>query len=869
LGRGAINTNGHALTISSLAGDEAVLHKQGEGVLTILHDSPSFTQGFIAVDGGAVVAASNQSLGSDAVLYLANGAMLHTTAANVAIQGGIILGVDGGVLNTAAGSTLTAWVIGDSESTPDGRAGPLFKVGPGTLDWNDPPAGLSYTGDIYLNEGKTLIHSGSVFEANDASSTVNFEGGILAVNAAAAVTISKTMIFGAPGATIAVDNATNGLTLAGVLEGLGGLTKTGPGPMTISGIGTYAGDTDIQAGTLAVKGGQALNAATLVHVEPGATFDVQEAQTIGALEGGGRVLLTDSLTIGSSNRDSNFYGTFAGPGGVIKMGTARVVMNGNSAAFTGPIMLNGGKWVMGEGESVGARVSGPVTVNAGGQLSGSGTVGALTVTSGGIVAPGNSIGTLAVNGNASLESGSLYIAEIGPNGTSDHIAATGQVSLAGQLQLEALEAYVPGTRYTLVSATGGRSGEFSNLSASLPLLDLQLTYDANHAYLGVARNETPMEELAANENEIKTATVLEEFEVGNPSHDAIVSLETVSEVQAALGQMSGDMHASVKSALVQDSHFLRDAALGRLQGAFTSGGEVSQPVVAYLNAGQIHCASASTKDKVFWTQVFGAWGQTNSDGNAAKLNQMSAGAFFGTDTRVGENGRVGGVMGYSTMTLHVPSHHSSGHSDGFHLGVYGGGQWGAWGLRTGAGYSWYDMRDQRVVDFKNYSDNLKSQYRASTAQLFGEVGYRMNQGRFLLEPYFNAAVVSADIGKLNEAGSYAALHGDSSKMTSAFTTLGVHGSSYFPLKHVEGMVRLTVGWRRAYGKLIPSSAHAFGGSEGVITIAGAPIDRNAAVLEAGVDLATTKRITLGLTYAGEMSRKTQSHSGELNLTWKF
>jgi outer membrane autotransporter protein len=609
--------------------------------------------------------------------------------------------------------------------------------------------------------------------------------------------------------------------------------------MTVSGVGAYEGSTVIEEGALIVTNSQALSRTGSVNVFSQAAFNVQASPTIGSLEGDGSTVVAadQTLTFGAANNDSSFEGTFSGAGSVVKMGTGTFTFNGSSS-LTKPILISGGTWVMGNGGGSVASAGGPVTVNAGGRLSGSGTLGELTVASGGAVAPGNSVGTLNVTGNATLAPGSTYIVEIGPNGTSDLISATGTVTLGGELRLNELDPFELGQRYTIVSAEQGVRERFSNPDLSLPLLNLPIIYnvDNQHVYLDAVRNDTPMSDFGGTENEKNTADAIDSLDPNNPLKVAILNLSDRAEIKEALGQASGDIHASAKSAFVQDSHFLRDATLGRLRQSFTPGGGPGTPVVTYSEDGQSHWAPANTGDKVFWTQVFGATGQAKNDGNAAKLNQSTMGAFFGTDARVGEDWRVGGLFGYSTMTLDVHSHHSSARSDGFHLGAYGGRQWDAWGLRTGFGYSWYDMRIKRSVDFKGYSDSLKNRTNVSTTQLFGELGYQIDQGRFLLEPYFNAAMVYVSTGKLNESGGAAALHEESArKMKTAFTTFGLHGSTHFRLNKLDGLVQATLGWRHAYGSVMPESTHAFAESENYKVVEGVPIDKNAAVLELGVD----------------------------------
>ncbi|WP_027522202.1 autotransporter domain-containing protein [Bradyrhizobium sp. Ec3.3] len=59
----------------------------------------------------------------------------------------------------------------------------------------------------------------------------------------------------------------------------------------------------------------------------------------------------------------------------------------------------------------------------------------------------------------------------------------------------------------------------------------------------------------------------------------------------------------------------------------------------------------------------------------------------------------------------------------------------------------------------------------------------------------------------------------------------------------------TLGWRHAFGDTTPLSTVAFQGGS-AFTVAGVPIAREAALVEAGLDLAITPTATFGGAFAG-------------------
>ncbi|MCV9937178.1 autotransporter domain-containing protein [Boseaceae bacterium BT-24-1] len=79
---------------------------------------------------------------------------------------------------------------------------------------------------------------------------------------------------------------------------------------------------------------------------------------------------------------------------------------------------------------------------------------------------------------------------------------------------------------------------------------------------------------------------------------------------------------------------------------------------------------------------------------------------------------------------------------------------------------------------------------------------------------------------------------------------------------MQGMamtVRGGLGWRHAFGDVEPKTTLAFAGST-AFSISGLPIAQDAAIAEAGLDVAVGKGAALGVSYAGELAEDAQDHS---------
>src|SRR6185312_4332607 len=100
------------------------------------------------------------------------------------------------------------------------------------------------------------------------------------------------------------DANTGNITVANVISGTGGLTKTSSGTLTLSGNNSYSGATSVNAGTLAVTANNALGTnAAGTTIASGATLDLQNV-TYSTTE----AITNNGGTIATSTGTSSFAG---------------------------------------------------------------------------------------------------------------------------------------------------------------------------------------------------------------------------------------------------------------------------------------------------------------------------------------------------------------------------------------------------------------------------------------------------------------------------------------------------------------------------------------------------------------------------------
>jgi len=488
-----------------------------------------------------------------------------------------------------------------------------------------------------------------------------------------------------------------------------------------------------------------------------------------------------------------------------------------------------------------------------------------------IMADGGAGDRAATGGNVRFEADSVYAIDINGTGQSDRITANGAATLvAGSTLAVSMQgSLLYGNRYTVLTADGGVNGQFGSvtgLPANTAFLAMLDTYDANNAYLDVVKYRN-FADAGLTRNQISTGRGLDSIPTVGPLFNAVAGLMTDTQARSAFDQLSGEQHASMSSVLVDDNRFVRSSAIDRLRSAFGSVGVTSVPVMSYAPGGPT-MVPATTERFALWGQAFGSWGRLNGDGNAAAVRRSTGGFTIGGDTLIFDSWRVGLLGGYSNTSFSISGRSSSGSSDNYHVSVYGGRQFGNLSLRTGAAYTWHDIKTNRSVAFPGFNDALSASYGARTAQVFGDLGYRIDMNSVSLEPFGSLAYVNLRTEGFRETGGPAALTSKGTTTGVTFTTLGLRASTDFAFGGMIATARGTLGWRHAFGNTAPVSTFAFAGGN-AFNIAGVPIAQNAAVVEAGLDLRLFQDATFGVSYNGQFASSARDQSVKANLAVKF
>ncbi|WP_280822663.1 autotransporter outer membrane beta-barrel domain-containing protein [Pseudaminobacter soli (ex Li et al. 2025)] len=574
---------------------------------------------------------------------------------------------------------------------------------------------------------------------------------------------------------------------------------------------------------------------------------------------------------------ASYAGVLSGSGGFNLSGTGTTVLSGNSSAFSGATTVAGGALVV--GSATGGTLGGTIHVKSGALLGGIGTIGtagaAVTIDAGGVHAPGSIAGGQYIAGNY-LNHGTLHI-EATPAGATS-ITVAGAVDITGatlDLALapnNAASWNVFNGPFTILEkqSAGAIVGTFSPVTQNLLFLDALLDYaggDGNDVTLELRRNDLAFASVGRTRNQSATGGAIGTLDDSHAVWRSIALTVDPDNVRKSFDALSGEIHASAKSALVEDSRFVRNAIDERLRAAFAAPGASHAPVLAYGPGDTPVAVAPDHAGPVVWSYGFGSWGSIDSDDNAASLERSTGGLLIGADGLVG-GWRVGLLAGYSHSRFDLNDRFSSGSSDNYHLGLYGGTEWGNLAFRSGLAYTWNDLSTRRTVAIPGIAESLAVGYHAGTLQAFGEVGYGIETGAARFEPFANLAHVRLHTNGFTENGGVAALSGCSDTTDTTFTTLGLHAEHKLGFGTVDATLRGVLGWRHAFGDTTPTATQAFSAGD-AFTIAGVPIAKDSAVIEAGLDLKLTPEASFGLSYIGQFASGARENGFKANLAVRF
>lgn len=648
-----------------------------------------------------------------------------------------------------------------------------------------------------------------------------------------------------------------------------GIIKTGTGSLALHGANTYSGNTVVQQGTLRVSGSQAAGSAfRTVELQAGTELDYApnaRLHNVLALEpaaGAGSPTITDAPELAVRLRvdqgSAIQAGSIVGNVVLIKLGQGTLqlervattpsvarVQEGTleiNSLFGGPILVQNTATLAGIGAIAGVQVA-----NAGSLSAGSATAAAGTA---------SAVGELTITGNLQLDAGSSLVVDALPDGRADHIRVLGAAVLNGTVTTRTLDAnWQPETRYTLISANGGVSGRFTAATASLPFLQPSLSYDADHAYLTLTRNERPLDSVIdePGDNDVGDAVNDLVDETTGPVRDAVLT-QTAEGARSLLNKLAGSWSASVLSRLMQDSRYIRQVTLEQVS--------MSQP-----------------DTHRFWTSSYTAGARRQGQGSADADQRRLSGVAIGRTVLLDRTTRAAVLAGYEHSAMAQTNGQAKTQAATLHAGAAVAHQLGLIDLSLGLVRSWHRLSGQREIISQRLQQWLSSRYRMRTLQVFGEAGVPLHadtggihdKTAVELNAFARAAWVQMQGKAYSEQGGSAALAFQASRFQTRLLELGLRANKHWRGPTGDYQASGQLAWHHTAGHVATPMQAQFAQAVSArrFETNGLTGARNALGIQLALRAQPHRRISGALSYTSRLAKGAADHSARLDLAWIF
>jgi outer membrane autotransporter protein len=410
-----------------------------------------------------------------------------------------------------------------------------------------------------------------------------------------------------------------------------------------------------------------------------------------------------------------------------------------------------------------------------------------------------------------------------------------------------------GSTYTILSATGGRTGVYSGVIDNIPFTTANLTYDPNDVFIVLTALPTSLAVVGQTFNQRSVAGA-----TGNLG-PVFFQLATLPQNQLlfALDQLSGEIHASnVTVGLENHSLFLRTVADRLRQGRCLCGDDASAPGCEYDNASRS------------WATPFGLAGHDSGNGNAHGFGYDSVGFAAGMDRWLGQNTLIGFAAGYDNWENRTDLLGSRAEVDSFQLGLYAYEQLGgAWLLGT-VSYEYDGYHTRRPIDF--LAVTARGNYSGNQAGSYLEAGYDLPVGGLEVQPIGAVQYISLWRDSFTETGAGAVdLNVASARADSFRSYLG--GRVVYPMD-VLGQCLLPevrAFWVHEYAADTRNITNQFAAGGPAFLIYGQNLGRDWGNFGLGLSMQLGNRARIGLHYEADVTANSVAHGGmaQVQVTW--
>lgn len=516
-----------------------------------------------------------------------------------------------------------------------------------------------------------------------------------------------------------------------------------------------------------------------------------------------------------------------------------------------------------------------MTVDEDGLLGGNGSL--LNLTNYGTVSPGNSIGTLTVTGDYTNAAGSTVEIEINDTGDCDQIDVGGTATLSGGRVSVLAESgtYRDGDTYTFLTADGGVTGTFDSVIDDLAFFDVSLVYGIDSVGFLLTAAGNYVDE-AHTLNQYGVASYLDARKAGATGDfaEVLAQLNTLDSegAQAAFVAMNGEIYGSLSTVSLENSErFLRSLAYRLRVQSMThsidfSTADAKDGSLVFVSC-EPSCYDPCANRLSGWTTWFDGYGVGASiagNGNASGLNYSTGGYSLGMERYLDEYTLFGFAGDYSSSRTTLDRRSDWGAIDGGQLSVYLHRAMNCHYL-TGIlayGYNRYDAR--RSIEFGSIDRTARADYSGSNYSAYFEAGRNLYGDFANLQPFAALEYIGVQRNGFAESSADSLDLSVNGETTNAMRgLLGMRLLNYYQTRSGR-LVTLdaSAAWRHGFlneNRIIDASFA--GQTGGTFAVSGINVNRDAAILGAGLNYALSDHCAVYATYDLVFSKDYAAHAG--------
>lgn len=355
-----------------------------------------------------------------------------------------------------------------------------------------------------------------------------------------------------------------------------------------------------------------------------------------------------------------------------------------------------------------------------------------------------------------------------------------------------------------------------------------------------------------------------------PLQRAVLGL-SADQARAALRNLSGSWHASVRSFVMEDSRYVRDAVLAGAPGGHG----------AWRNEDPRSTGLRS------WSHAYMARGRRGGGHGVDGDRHSSRGMIVGMDAMASRHWRVGGLFAAQHGELKRNDAPASASVASHYAAVTAHGRWSGMRVTAGLLHAWHRIKSQRRVSAGPLQNVLNATYTGRSWQAVLEIAPRLRTLREWgaglraatprMGPYLRHDWMRLRAAGWQESGGPAAHDVRGSRTDMHATTLGWRLRHDFDWSGRPAGWQADVGWRHVLGNPELTSTQRFVGTEAApdsapsraFTSRGQPLVRDALAFGLAINAQPWRKAQLSARYSGLYGRAYRDHAAWAELSWTF